>query len=624
MYSGRPPVEGNAEISLAPGNVCPEAEGADRGGGGTRWIVSSAVVTAEAASLAGALELAVAGVARLGTALPAGTAGVARAGAAPVRTGARRAAGAWAAGARSAAGAWATVAPGGAAAGAVPVRVPDASTGAEAPPLSSARAPSGAAARTPTVRNSTPGRRRRMWHILSDPADVHCTIARKDRVRRRVYARNVDRAQAPQCPPRPPGDVVALSRLAFHALSGVASRVEEMHRAIARRAFAGAGRPADPIEHVHDAITGGLYATVRGIGDAAGLAIEATVAQVPGLREHRVSATGRGEHAVAALGGFFGDRFAREGSELALEMVLRHDGRDLPREREALAAALPAGAEPRRAVLLIHGLCETDAAWHRNSERRGVDYGDGLAADLGYVPLYLRYNTGLHISENGRLLSAALEQLAAAWPAGGLEELILIGHSMGGLVARSALHVGNLEQRAWVRCARDVFCLGSPLHGSLLEQGVNALGSALKAFPEAASVARVLELRSAGIKDLRHGYCRDEDWDGLDPDARLDRRHGEFALPDGVRHYFIGATVTRDPDHPIGRLLGDTLVRAPSASGHPGRPGRPAFRVDGVCRLGGLSHRDLVGHPAVYDQIRAWLDAAPVPPAPATAGATPA
>ena len=85
---------------------------------------------------------------------------------------------------------------------------------------------------------------------------------------------------------------------------------------------------------------------------------------------------------------------------------------------------------------------------------------------------HVRYNTGLHVSENGRGLARLLDEMVEEWPCQ-LEELVLIGHSMGGLVARSACHYGA----SWTDRVRHVFCLGSPHLGADLEKGANVLGS---------------------------------------------------------------------------------------------------------------------------------------------------
>jgi pimeloyl-ACP methyl ester carboxylesterase len=261
--------------------------------------------------------------------------------------------------------------------------------------------------------------------------------------------------------------------------------------------------------------------------------------------------------------------------------------------------------------VFVHGLGETDAAWGYGSPRRSGPpeprYGTRMERELGYSALYVRYNTGLHISENGRALSRLLDDLVDDWPEP-VREIALVGHSMGGLVARSACHYGDAGGAPWVGSLRHVFCLGSPHLGAPLEKGANALAAALARLPETRPLARALNARSAGIKDLRYGSCAEADWRGRDPDEFLRDRCREMPFLESATYYFVGATLSRRPQDPLGAVLGDLLVRFPSASGS-GRRRRIGFEVDNGCHLGGLTHLDLLNHPAVYERIEAWLAA---------------
>ena len=110
-----------------------------------------------------------------------------------------------------------------------------------------------------------------------------------------------------------------------------------------------------------------------------------------------------GRAVLSALNGAFGDTLERRGNALALQMAFRRGGRDLELDAgQPLADAYP-NAKPRLAVF-VHGLCETDDAWKLGAARH-VPYGHRMEIELGYSPLYLRYNTGRHISENGRELA---------------------------------------------------------------------------------------------------------------------------------------------------------------------------------------------------------------------------
>ena len=218
----------------------------------------------------------------------------------------------------------------------------------------------------------------------------------------------------------------------------------------------------------------------------------------------------------------WGDRIARDHAPLALGMDLRVDGE-------------PTG----RVVVFVHGLCETDAAWRLGG---GPTYGDRLREDLGHTPVYARYNTGRHISDNGRTLAAALEALVDEWPVE-VEELVLVGHSMGGLVARSACHYAERDGLRWTAALRHVVCLGSPHLGAPLERAAARGSHWLAKLPEAAPLARLLTARSAGVKDLRYGACLDEDWEGIDPDAWGPDGCGEVPFLPSATYSYVGATL---------------------------------------------------------------------------------
>jgi pimeloyl-ACP methyl ester carboxylesterase len=257
-------------------------------------------------------------------------------------------------------------------------------------------------------------------------------------------------------------------------------------------------------------------------------------------------------------------------------------------------------------VVFVHGLCEDEQAWRLG---RRPSYGARLRGEMGYTPVYVRYNTGLHVSDNGRRLAEVLDHLVRGWPAE-VEELVLVGHSMGGLVSRSACHYGEKDGHAWVGPVRHVFCLGTPHLGAPLERAANRAGWALARLPETRPFADVLNARSVGIKDLRFGSCIEEDWCDCDADEYLRDRCNEVPFLPAANYYFIGATLTREHDSRLGRAVGDVLVQYVSASGS-GPKRRIPFEADNGHHIGRMNHMQLLNHPAVYDQIRAWLTRAP-------------
>jgi pimeloyl-ACP methyl ester carboxylesterase len=248
-------------------------------------------------------------------------------------------------------------------------------------------------------------------------------------------------------------------------------------------------------------------------------------------------------------------------------------------------------ATPRIAVFL-HGLMETEFSWGR-----APNYGSRLAQDCGWTPVYVRYNTGRRISENGRSLAELVEAAVADWPVA-VESIALVGHSMGGLVARSAAHHAAEADAEWVERVRHVVSLGTPHRGAPLEEIVHLGSAALDLLPETRGVSRFLRRRSGGIRDLRRGSLVDDDWKDCDPDALSAAACKEIPLLEGATHCFVSASVTRSPRHPLGRLIGDMLVLGSSAA---------PWREEEAFHVGGANHFALLNHPQVYDRLREWL-----------------
>jgi pimeloyl-ACP methyl ester carboxylesterase len=315
----------------------------------------------------------------------------------------------------------------------------------------------------------------------------------------------------------------------------------------------------------------------------------------PPLDEHP-----RAAELIAALNGIYGDELAARDNHLATTMAPRVGGRAVPLTRAALDAAYP--RPTNRIAVFVHGLCQTEQSWRRpprpseHPDERW--YGDRLAEDLGYTPIAIRYNTGLHISTNGKALDALLTGLVEAWPVP-VRRVALIGHSMGGLVVRSACHYGG----EWTRLVRQVVCLGSPHLGADLEKGVNAASWAMAKLRETRAVANFLNLRSDGIKDLRFGALREEDWQSADPDAMLRDHCGDVPFLPHARYHFVATSAAPTA---VGKLVGDYLVRPASAAGR-GRSRQVPFADEDGLVLTGLHHFDLLNHPRIYERLHEWL-----------------
>ncbi|MFN8502902.1 esterase/lipase family protein [Kouleothrix sp.] len=381
-----------------------------------------------------------------------------------------------------------------------------------------------------------------------------------------------------------PADIHGLSRLAVEATLGVAGIAEALHYSIAGTAAGG--------------ITGLVYGSIRGITRLVGGALDTTLAPLAALLGERASTPAR-EAMLAALNGVVGDHLAASGNPLAIGMQLRYAGQALELAPAAIAAAVPNPG--RRVLLLAHGLCLNDAHWLRN----GHDHGARLAGDLGYTPVYLRYNTGLHIAENGRALAALIEQLADAWPAP-IDELAIVAHSMGGLVVRSACHYGAQAGLRWPGRLRAIAFLGTPHHGAPLERVGSWVHALLALNPYTAAFARLGQIRSAGITDLRYGSVLDDDWAGRNRFALSGDHHHPAPLPTGPRCYAIAATLGRAPGDARDALLGDGLVPLASALGQHASQ-RLAFPEAHQWVGYGIGHMGLLDQPEVYDRLREWL-----------------
>ncbi len=377
-------------------------------------------------------------------------------------------------------------------------------------------------------------------------------------------------------------DLRGSARLATEATLGLAALVEAMHAGIARV-------PGTALATQTRGITGLVYRSVRGVTRLVGGTVDGLLALLtPWLAGDAgaTSASPREREAVlAALGGVLGDHLASSHNPLAIEMALRHQGRVMSLDRQELQAAFPDSGG--RVLVLLHGLCMNDLQWRRE----GHDHGAALAHALGYTPLYLHYNSGLPVHVNGAAFAALMQALLQAWPHP-LQRVALLCHSMGGLLARSALHQGAAARHSWPKQVDDVVFLGTPHHGAPLERAGHGIDMLLDATPYAAPLARLGRLRSAGITDLRHGSVLGPESAGV-----------LVPLPDQPRCHTVAACIK-----PGAKVLGDGLVPLDSALGRHADPARCLqFAADSQVQLSGINHMQLLSQPQVLQPLLRWL-----------------
>lgn len=394
---------------------------------------------------------------------------------------------------------------------------------------------------------------------------------------------------------RPLDELRGATRLAVEATRGVTDLVEAMQQGIT------GGTPVvgGPLAAVTRLLNKPIFGSIRGVTGLVGAGIDAALAPLSRLlAPTQAEASDELAALLAAVNGVLGDYLEQTGNPLAIPLRLRHGGRVLEPDREALVRDVPTATG--KIVVLVHGSCMNDRQWLR----RGHDHGAALARDLGFTPVYLHYNSGLHVSTNGRAFAEALAALLAAWPCA-IERLVILGHSMGGLVARSACLVAEAEGHAWRRQLDALVGLGTPHHGAPLERGGSWIDLLLGATRYSAPLARLGKIRSAGVTDLRFGYVHDEHWEGRDRFAHGVDLRGAMTLPAGVRCYAIAATRGTTPGD---RLPGDGLVPVDSALGRHADPARALDFPEAHQWIGyGMDHLDLLDRAEVYATIRGWL-----------------
>lgn len=382
-------------------------------------------------------------------------------------------------------------------------------------------------------------------------------------------------------------DLEGASRMVIDATLGITGLVEHLHHTI--QLMPGPVGSA-PVAGRTRGITGFVYRRVRGTTRLVGMGLDAALGPIAALFPEGESSPRR-DAVVSAINGVYGDYLLRSRNPLALDMSLRFDGGRLDADSGATlhAAARARGGKPRL-LLLVHGLCLNERHWLR----QGHDHGEALARDGGFLPVYLRYNSGLPVAENGRALARLLERLLRGWP-GEPPEVALLGHSMGGLVLRSALHQASRARHRWPARVRNCVFLGTPHHGAPLERVGHGLDRVMDLSPYVAPFARLGRARSAGITDLRHGTI-----------TRGTKQC--VPLPPRVRGHAIGATLCARQSPLRDRLVGDGLVPLDSALGRHVEESRrlaiPASR-QWVCHETG--HLDLLSSREVHDRLREWL-----------------
>jgi len=396
-------------------------------------------------------------------------------------------------------------------------------------------------------------------------------------------------------------DIRGTVQLATQATAGVTRIVESVHQSVWDKLGVPGGRTAGTTRGV----TAAVFRLVNTISQLTGKSVGTVIAVLETVFEpggDKVERSPRGETFLSVLNGVLGDRLVEDKNPFAIPMSFRYAGQAL---NSMAPGSVPANAG--KVVLLIHGLCMTDLHQHARLKNYASETGEVLATALGYCPVYLRYNSGLHISRNGQELSVRLEQLFRDWP-GQIEELSVVAHSMGGLLIRSALWQAQTEGMQWPQAVKNIVFLGTPHHGAPLEKAGNWLDIFLENMPYTKPFAALGQLRSAGITDLRYGNLLDEDWTGHDrfgmnPDVRR-----IVPLPESVNCYTVAATRSEKRGILSDHLVGDGLVPLRSALGlHDEKQRALAFKDSSQLIVYRTGHLGLLNSPGVNQKVIEWL-----------------
>lgn len=396
--------------------------------------------------------------------------------------------------------------------------------------------------------------------------------------------------------------LAGISQLSILGVLETTTLVEAVHREIVLR-------PIGLLNHKYgrvwnQGISSRVYSIVKGITLLVGHSLAFAIDQSNHLL-HPKSAQPLPNYLsqlVDVLNGVMGDHLENKKNPLALPMMLyTNGGLPIAKSNQVSQSQVLSG----KVVIILHGLCMGYVNWQPTNEQ-----GLGqriIKAQPETSVLYLNYNTGRRISTNGREFSALLQQLIVTHP--GISDITLIGHSMGGLVSRSALYYGEQAQQQWVKKTKKLITLGTPHHGAVLERIGNTVQQTISKLPFAGSLGKLGDIRSTGIIDLRHGSVRDEDWQSLATRSVLPDSQRHFTpLPEHIAAYFLAASLSEEGDSSkVSYLLGDGLVNIHSALGE--NIGDHSLDVpeEHKAVFYGIGHLALLSDEQVLDQTINWL-----------------
>ena len=397
----------------------------------------------------------------------------------------------------------------------------------------------------------------------------------------------------------PSTQLQGVNQLIVDAIVNMTSIVESMHHRIS---------PVSTItrsasEERARGVSGLVYKGIRSLTEQVGKGLDVPLGII-GKSMNGLASSSKREALVSALNGVLGDHLVKRENPLAIPMTLRQGGKVID-DFTSLAEAVQRAHG--RLVILAHGLCMNDLQW----QREGHNHGAAITTDLGYPAIYLHYNSGQHISENGiefsHILEALLSQIKSHIDHSNLQ-ISIVAHSMGGLVTRSAFEQAKSLSHQWPKHLKDIIFLGTPHHGAPLEKAGGWIDMLLGIHSYTSPLTKLTNVRSAGINDLRHGYIVKSDWQARGRfDFAVDKRV-PLSLPEGVNCYTIGTTSTTGGNKLSEKLVGDGLVPLDSALGKHSDGRFTLHFPKGHSWIGrDINHMQLLSSTEVYYKIQHWL-----------------
>lgn len=382
-------------------------------------------------------------------------------------------------------------------------------------------------------------------------------------------------------------DLRGLAAIIVNSTMGTSKLVEAMHNTIER--------VHPPIGESKATSTSGIsglvYKTIRSTSKTVGTSFDLSMQAVAPFLDDSTQSSPTRDVFLSVINGVYGDKLVEQNNALAIDMRFIFDKQPLQFNKAESPLKLQVQSPGSDKIMLfIHGLCMSHYGWEVNDKNQS----EQLAKVLGFTPVYLHYNTGKSIASNGEMLAQQLEMLIEQWPTS-ITDLSLVGHSMGGLVARSAHFYGTQYHKKWLAKTTSIISIGTPHNGAMLEKGGAVIDALLTLSPYAVPFTRLTGIRSQGIEDLRHGKI------SASQDAFI-------PIPDNVRFYALAGVLNKTPNKVAEQSIGDGLVTLNSAFGISKQASKTlAIPEHHKWLKYNLSHNAMLSDPDVFNAIANWL-----------------